>query len=199
MTNIAAATTSPKMSGVSSVSRSCRQITHTRRPDGISASIRYEPSRRGSRRIIRLYAASTSSADRAWAAIFSRFHSIHLNRRIRAPYQRGQSSIQREASDCIRLGRHAHNAGILLGRTPVSGCLWKKPSMAPPTAERRETGSTKANLKKPKVFRGSQPPHPVAVGFIHGLLVMPLTCRPDAVASPGGVIQYRERACPSTG
>jgi hypothetical protein len=111
MTNIAAASTSPKMSGISSASRSYLQITHTRRPDGISASIRYEPSRRGSRWIIRLYAVSTSPADRAWAAIFSRFHSIHLNRRTRAVYQRGQSSIQRDASGCTRLGRHTHKAG----------------------------------------------------------------------------------------
>jgi len=111
MTNIAAASTSPKMSGISSASRSYLQITQTRRPDGISASIRYEPSRRGSRRIIRLYAASTSSADKAWAAIFSRFHSIHLNRRMRAAYQRSQSSIQRDASGCTKLGRHTHKAG----------------------------------------------------------------------------------------
>ena len=111
MTNIAAASTSPKMSGISSDSRSCLQITHTRRPDGISASIRYEPSRRGSRWTIRLYAASTSSADRAWAAIFSRFHSIHLNRRMRAAYQRGQSSTQRDPSGGIRPGRHTHKAG----------------------------------------------------------------------------------------
>jgi len=111
MTNIAAASTSPKMSGISSASRSYLQITHTRRPDGISASIRYEPSRRGSRWIIRLYAASTSSADRACAAIFSRFHSIHLNRRMRAAYQRGQASIQRDAGGCTRLGRHTHKAG----------------------------------------------------------------------------------------
>jgi outer membrane protein assembly factor BamB len=33
--------------------------------------------------------------------------------------------------------------------------------------------STKANLKKAKVFRGSQPPHPAADDFIYGLLAVP--------------------------
>ena len=88
MTKIGESSTSPKTSGISSDSRSYRQMTHTRRPDGTSASIRNDPSRRSSSRITRLNAASTSSADRACAAIFRRFHSIHLNRLIFAPYRR---------------------------------------------------------------------------------------------------------------
>ena len=56
---------SPKTSGISSSSRSYRQITQIRRPEGVSANIWYDPSFRFSRRKTRSNAASTSSAERA--------------------------------------------------------------------------------------------------------------------------------------
>src|SRR5579884_1428407 len=79
ITKIGTSPNSPKTSGISSSSRSYRQITQIRWPDGISANISKEPSLRSRRLNTRSNAASTSSAERPCASIFSRFHSIHLN------------------------------------------------------------------------------------------------------------------------
>lgn len=57
-------------------------MTVIKRPEGTSAYISYDPSDRSSITMIRSNDASTSSADRLWAAIFARFHGIHLNSRI---------------------------------------------------------------------------------------------------------------------